>query len=67
MVLVGDWNLVMDQDKDTKFYNHIGNPRARQIVLDVMERENLVDVWRDQHAMGVTSSGDTGDRSTVTF
>ena len=46
MVLVGEWNLVMNPDKDTKLYNYIANPRARQLVLDVMNRENLVYVSR---------------------
>ena len=46
---VGDWNLVLDQDKDTKFYRNIGNPRARKAVLNAIENENLVDVWRAQH------------------
>ena len=46
MAFVGEWNLVVNPDRDTKFYNNIGNPRARQLVLDVMNMEILVDVSR---------------------
>ena len=49
VIFVGDWNLVMNEEKDTKFYRQIGNPRARRVVLDVIEQENLIDVWREQH------------------
>lgn len=49
LVLVGDWNFVLDPGKDSKHYSRIGNPRARQIVLDFMENENLNDIWRRQH------------------
>ena len=49
VIFVGDWNLVLDQDKDTKFYCNVGNPRARKVVLNAIEDENLVDVWRAQH------------------
>ena len=49
VILVGDWNLVLDQEKDTKFYRSIGNPRARNVVLKAIENENLVDIWRKQH------------------
>ena len=27
-------------------YLHVNNPRARRVVLDTMEENNLVDVWR---------------------
>ena len=49
VILVGDWNLVLDLEKDTKFYRGIGNPKARQVVLDAMDNRNLIDVWRLQH------------------
>ena len=49
VVIVGDWNLVLDPEKDTKFYANVGNLRARKIVLDVIENDNLVDIWRVQH------------------
>ena len=50
VILVGDWNLVLDFQKDTKFYSSIGNPRAREVVLEAMDRENFIDIWREQHA-----------------
>ena len=49
VIFVGDWNLVLDLDKDAQFYRTVGNPRARDIVLNAMVNENLVDIWREQH------------------
>ena len=49
VIFVGDWNLVMDPEKDTKFYRSVGNSRARRTVLDEVENENLIDIWREQH------------------
>ena len=48
-IFVGDWNFVLDPDKDTKFYRTVGNPRARRTVMEAIENENLVDIWREQH------------------
>ena len=49
VVIVGDWNLVLDPEEDTKFYSDVGNPRAKRIVLEVMETENRVDIMRVRH------------------
>ena len=37
-------DLVLDFHKDTKFYSSIGNPRAREVVLEAMDIENLIDI-----------------------
>lgn len=49
LIFVGDWNFVLNPEKDTKYYSRIGNPLARRVVLDYMEDEQLVDIWRNQN------------------
>ena len=46
VIMCGDWNLVLDPDKDCSNYFHINNPKARRIVLNLIEEENFIDVWR---------------------
>ena len=49
MLLVGDWNLLLDPNIDGKNYKHINNPNARQRVLKLIAELNLYDVWRDEN------------------
>ena len=46
IIMGGDWNMVMDYEKDTHGYNRNNNPRARIEVLGMMEELNLSDIWR---------------------
>ena len=46
-VYTGDWNLVMNQNKDTKNYLHENNIIAKNEVKNKMEEFSLIDVWRD--------------------
>ena len=46
VIICGDWNFVLDFDKDTSNYLHINNPRARQTVLNFIEENNFIDAWR---------------------
>ena len=46
VILCGDWNFVLDLDLDYNNYLHINNPKARKVILDYIEEENLLDVWR---------------------
>ena len=48
-IFAGDFNLVIDQDKDTKNYLHLNNPLARQELKSQMQNYNLVDIWRELH------------------
>ena len=43
--MCGDWNFVQNPEIDYHNYLHVNNPRARRVVLDTMEENNLVDVW----------------------
>ena len=45
-ILMGDYNLNLDPEIDTKNYCNINNPKAREKVLDMCAEFNLVDVWR---------------------
>ena len=45
-IMCGDWNFVLDPDLDYNNYLHINNPKARKVILDYIEEENLLDVWR---------------------
>ena len=49
MIVVGDFNLVIDPAKDYYNYLHVNNPKAREAVLDQMNICNLADVYRDFH------------------
>ena len=48
-IFAGDYNVALDQEKDTKNYLHINNPNAANALRDQMDQFNLVDVWREQH------------------
>ena len=46
-VIVGDWNLTLDPQKDTKNYLHDDNNiEARRVVQSKLNQYNLNDVWR---------------------
>ena len=47
MILVGDFNMVLDPDKDCRDYVNINNPRARDKVLNLIIECNLIDAWRE--------------------
>lgn len=49
VAVCGDWNLVLEQDRDTRHYLRENNTRARQIVHTLMESLELVDIWRALH------------------
>ena len=48
-IFAGDYNVVLDQAKDTKNYLHINNPNASNALKDQISQLNLVDVWREMH------------------
>ena len=49
IIIVGDWNLLLNPNIDGINYKHINNPNARQKVLKLMNDLNLYDVWRDEN------------------
>lgn len=44
MIIVGDFNLVLDTSQDYYNYLHVNNPKAREIVLEHMMSFSLVDI-----------------------
>ena len=37
VIICGDWNLCQDPETDCEIYLHINYPRARNIVLNILE------------------------------
>ena len=48
-IIAGDWNLTLNEQIDRYNYRNINNPRARAEVLGIIERLNLVDIFRERH------------------
>ena len=46
IILCGDWNFILDPQMDCENYLHINNPNARKVILNYIEEENLIDIWR---------------------
>ena len=49
IILVGDWNILLNPTLDGKNYKHVNNPNARQRLLKLITELNLYDVWRDEN------------------
>lgn len=48
-MICGDWNLVLDGEKDLFNYKTINNPKARNLILSYIAEKELVDIWRTFH------------------
>ena len=49
VIVVGDWNLLLNPEIDGYNYKHLNNPKARLQVLQLMNNLNLFDVWREEN------------------
>ena len=49
VIMVGDWNVVLDYEKDHLNYKHKNNPKAKKHIQEIMTHLNLVDIWREKH------------------
>ena len=47
IIIVGDWNLVLDPQLDCYNYKHINNPKAKESVENVTLELGLTDIWRE--------------------
>ena len=47
LLICGDFNLVLDPDKDSHNYSNVNNPHARAKVLQIMSELDLVDLFRE--------------------
>ena len=50
VIVVGDWNVVQNYDKDTFNYQSENNPRTQIKVHQIMNDLDLVDIWRVQQS-----------------
>ena len=46
LICAGDWNLVLDPNKDYYNYRNVNNPRATEQLEKIMEDFALIDIWR---------------------
>ncbi len=51
VIIVGDWNLVLEQHIDTKNYRRENNVRARNQVKAMIQHFDLKDIWRLNNLM----------------
>ena len=51
-VLVGDFNLILDPEKDTFNYVNVNNPISRDVILNMILDLDLIDCWREDHLEG---------------
>ena len=49
IMIVGDFNLILDSLLDCDQYKHLNNPRSRKVVFDIMNIFNLIDIFRFLH------------------
>lgn len=48
-IICGDFNLVLDPHTDCSNYKNINNPKARDILLEYMQINNVIDPFRELH------------------
>ena len=46
-IMVGDFNVVQDQNLDTFNYLHVNNPKAKECILTIKDELNLKDPYRE--------------------
>ena len=49
LILVGDWNTILDPKKDTKFYNDSKIKNSTKEILEFINKKGLLDIWRLKH------------------
>ena len=48
-LLCGDFNVALNNEKDTYNYKWINNPRSKQAILELMRDNELSDIYRHLH------------------
>lgn len=48
-IICGDFNLILDPEKDCSNYKHLNNCKARAKVLDFINKNNLIDPFRENN------------------
>ena len=49
VVICGDFNLVLDPERDSQNYVNINNPKAREKVINMLHERDLVDIYRENN------------------
>ena len=49
IIMTGDWNMVIDFNKDTLNYKKLNNPKSNKIVIENKNKLDLIDIWRYSH------------------
>ena len=49
LMIVGDFNLILDPLFDCDHYKHLNNSGSRKVVFDIMNIFNLTDIFHFQH------------------
>ena len=50
VIAAGDWNAILNMKLDTRNYQNLAHrPRARMRIVNMMEKYDLIDVWREYH------------------
>ena len=48
IIAVGDWNVVLDFNKDAKNYINRNNTRANKQIIEMIRELDLIDIWREK-------------------
>jgi exonuclease III len=48
-IIVGDYNLVLNPDKDCFNYKNVNNPNARDVVYEIIIEKEYIDAWREKN------------------
>ena len=48
-IICGDFNLIVDPEKDCTNYKHVNNPKSREKLLEFIESNNIIDPLRENH------------------
>ena len=51
VIIVGDFNTVLDPELDYSNYVAVNNPRARHKILEIIDLLDLIDVYREFHPL----------------
>ena len=51
VLICGDFNLVLNPKIDSFNYVNINNPKSREKLLEIIQQNNLIDIYRIQHPL----------------
>ena len=49
VIIVGDWNLLLDPSVDGRNYQHVNTKKAKDSVRNLIAELNLIDIWRSEN------------------